>query len=221
MIIHADIYDRFRDMLAVERSRLVKSGDPKQRDTFIGPMISVEGEAQRLKRWIDDAVAAARRCCAAAGARAICSRRRCSRMCPRGAMSSSRKRSGQSSCCRSSPRFRSRAGRGQRQQVRLASGDLFTSDCSKGARRVGSSRRRRHRASTMCRASASTTCPMAGSRTRAGARRGPLCDGGYDRDPESGDPADLAPYTSSLRAKRSNPERFTLLWIAASLRSSQ
>ncbi|MGB3752370.1 MAG: aldehyde dehydrogenase family protein [Parerythrobacter sp.] len=54
IIIHNDIYDRFRDML-VAKTRTLKSGDPKQRETFIGPMIS-EGEAERLKGWIDDAV---------------------------------------------------------------------------------------------------------------------------------------------------------------------
>src|SRR3546814_6460348 len=56
VIIHEDIYDRFRDMLAA-KVRTLKSGDPKLRDTFIGPMISVN-EARRLKGWIDDAVAA-------------------------------------------------------------------------------------------------------------------------------------------------------------------
>ena len=55
VIIHQDIYDTFRDMLAAKVKTLV-SGDPKARDTFIGPMISVK-EAQRLKRWIDAAVA--------------------------------------------------------------------------------------------------------------------------------------------------------------------
>src|SRR3546814_20372337 len=43
-------------MLAA-KVKTLKSGDPKHRDTFIGPMISVK-EAQRLKGWIDDAVAA-------------------------------------------------------------------------------------------------------------------------------------------------------------------
>ncbi len=56
MIIHEDIYDTFRDMLTA-KVKTLKSGDPKHRDTFIGPMISVK-EAQRLKGWIDDAVAA-------------------------------------------------------------------------------------------------------------------------------------------------------------------
>lgn len=56
IIIHADIYDRFRDML-VSRTKSLVVGDPKQRDTFIGPMIHVK-EATRLETWIDEAVAA-------------------------------------------------------------------------------------------------------------------------------------------------------------------
>ena len=55
VIIHAAIYDRFRDMLAAKVKALVM-GDPKLRDTFIGPMIS-EKEAMRLESWIDAAVA--------------------------------------------------------------------------------------------------------------------------------------------------------------------
>lgn len=54
-IVHADVYDTFRDMLAAKVKTLV-AGDPKHRDTFIGPMIS-EKEASRLKGWIDEAVA--------------------------------------------------------------------------------------------------------------------------------------------------------------------
>lgn len=55
VIIHEDIYETFRDMLAAKVRTLV-SGDPKNRDTFIGPMISAR-EASRLKGWIDAAVA--------------------------------------------------------------------------------------------------------------------------------------------------------------------
>jgi len=55
VIIHADIYDTFRDRLA-EKVRGLVAGDPKERSTFIGPMISVK-EARRLKGWIDEAVA--------------------------------------------------------------------------------------------------------------------------------------------------------------------
>ena len=55
VIIHADIYDTFRDMLAAKVKTLV-AGDPKLRETFIGPMIAAK-EAQRLKGWIDSAVA--------------------------------------------------------------------------------------------------------------------------------------------------------------------
>ena len=55
IIIHEDIYDRFREML-VEKAKTLIAGDPKDRDTFIGPMIS-DSEANRLKNWIDEAVA--------------------------------------------------------------------------------------------------------------------------------------------------------------------
>ncbi len=54
IIIHEEVYDRFREML-VEKTKGLVAGDPKDRDTFIGPMIS-EGEAKRLKGWIDEAV---------------------------------------------------------------------------------------------------------------------------------------------------------------------
>lgn len=55
VIVHEAIYDRFRDMLTAKVKTLV-SGDPKDRNTFIGPMITVK-EAIRLKGWIDAAVA--------------------------------------------------------------------------------------------------------------------------------------------------------------------
>jgi acyl-CoA reductase-like NAD-dependent aldehyde dehydrogenase len=55
IIIHEDIYDTFKAML-VEKAKTLVAGDPKDRDTFIGPMIS-NGEASRLKSWIDEAVA--------------------------------------------------------------------------------------------------------------------------------------------------------------------
>ncbi|WP_086609001.1 aldehyde dehydrogenase family protein [Erythrobacter donghaensis] len=54
ILIHAEVYDRFKDMLVAKTKTLV-AGDPKDRDTFIGPMIS-KGEAERLKGWIDEAV---------------------------------------------------------------------------------------------------------------------------------------------------------------------
>jgi acyl-CoA reductase-like NAD-dependent aldehyde dehydrogenase len=56
ILIHEAIYDRFKEMLLAKTKTLV-SGNPHDRKTFIGPMIS-EKEAQRLKGWIDDAVAA-------------------------------------------------------------------------------------------------------------------------------------------------------------------
>ncbi len=54
IIVHADIYDKFRDML-VDKTKMLIAGDPKDRDTFIGPMIS-EKEAARLDDWIAEAV---------------------------------------------------------------------------------------------------------------------------------------------------------------------
>ncbi|MCI5044459.1 MAG: aldehyde dehydrogenase family protein [Aquisalinus sp.] len=53
IIIHEDIYDALKEKL-VAKTRTLVAGDPKIRDTFIGPMIS-EGEATRLKSWIDEA----------------------------------------------------------------------------------------------------------------------------------------------------------------------
>jgi len=54
ILIHSEVYGTFKDML-VEKTRTLKAGDPKDRETFIGPMIS-DKEASRLKGWIDEAV---------------------------------------------------------------------------------------------------------------------------------------------------------------------
>ncbi len=54
ILIHADVYDRFRDMLVAKTKTLV-AGDPKDRNVFVGPMIS-EGEAKRLDTWVQEAV---------------------------------------------------------------------------------------------------------------------------------------------------------------------
>ena len=56
ILVHSKIYDAFRDAL-VERSKALIAGDPKNEDTFIGPMIS-EKEATRLHGWVEEAVAA-------------------------------------------------------------------------------------------------------------------------------------------------------------------
>jgi acyl-CoA reductase-like NAD-dependent aldehyde dehydrogenase len=55
IIIHEDIYDRFRDML-VAKSKTLIAGNPHDRATFVGPMIDVK-EASRLDGWIREAVA--------------------------------------------------------------------------------------------------------------------------------------------------------------------
>jgi len=53
---HAEIYDQLKAKL-VAATKALKSGDPKDPATFIGPMIS-EGEAKRLHGWIEQAVEA-------------------------------------------------------------------------------------------------------------------------------------------------------------------
>ena len=66
ILAHESIYAPLRDAL-VTRTKALKMGDPKEEDTFIGPVIS-ESEGERLKRWIDNAVEA--------GGRRLCGGRR-------------------------------------------------------------------------------------------------------------------------------------------------
>ena len=56
VLIHESVYDSFRDRL-VEKTKALKMGDPKEDDTFIGPVIS-DSDGERLKDWIDNAVSA-------------------------------------------------------------------------------------------------------------------------------------------------------------------
>ncbi|HZG47156.1 MAG TPA: aldehyde dehydrogenase family protein, partial [Allosphingosinicella sp.] len=56
IIIHADIYDDLRDRLVARAGKLI-AGDPKDPNTFVGPMIS-EGEARRLDNWVQEAAQA-------------------------------------------------------------------------------------------------------------------------------------------------------------------
>lgn len=66
IIVHEQIYDRLKAKLVAKVNRL-KSGDPKQEDTFIGPLISAK-EVDRLQAWIAAAVAA--------GGRVLCGNQR-------------------------------------------------------------------------------------------------------------------------------------------------
>ncbi len=56
ILVHARVYDAFKAKL-VEAAKALPMGDPRDESTFIGPMIST-AEAERLKGWIDSAVAA-------------------------------------------------------------------------------------------------------------------------------------------------------------------
>ncbi len=55
ILVHESLHEKLRSHLAAATASL-KAGDPHQKDTFIGPMIS-ENEAKRLKSWIDEACA--------------------------------------------------------------------------------------------------------------------------------------------------------------------
>ncbi|MFI4874224.1 MAG: aldehyde dehydrogenase family protein, partial [Blastopirellula sp. JB062] len=54
ILAHRDIYDALKKGLLDAVAQL-KSGDPKDKETFIGPMISI-GEAERVESWIASAV---------------------------------------------------------------------------------------------------------------------------------------------------------------------
>ncbi|KGJ99079.1 aldehyde dehydrogenase family protein [Thalassotalea sp. ND16A] len=55
ILVHDTIYEPFKQQFIAKVASL-KMGDPKDEDTFIGPMIAVS-EANRLKGWIDEAIA--------------------------------------------------------------------------------------------------------------------------------------------------------------------
>ncbi|WP_428386654.1 aldehyde dehydrogenase family protein [Mucisphaera sp.] len=54
ILIHDTVYETLKAKL-IEKTKDLVAGDPKDENTFIGPMIS-EKEAERLKGWIDTAV---------------------------------------------------------------------------------------------------------------------------------------------------------------------
>ncbi len=66
ILIHEAVYEQLRERL-VAKVRRLKTGDPKDPKTFIGPLIS-EKDAVRLQSWIADAVAA--------GGRVLCGNER-------------------------------------------------------------------------------------------------------------------------------------------------
>ncbi len=62
IFVHAALYATLRERF-VAATRALKAGDPRSRDTFLGPLID-EASAIRLRQWIDEAVAG--------GARLLC-----------------------------------------------------------------------------------------------------------------------------------------------------
>lgn len=66
ILIHESIYKELKEQLVAATTKLI-SGDPKNDDTFIGPMIA-ESEAERLENWIASA--------ADAGGKVLCGGKR-------------------------------------------------------------------------------------------------------------------------------------------------
>ena len=54
VIVHKSIYNSFKNEF-VKKVKELKSGNPKDRETFIGPMIT-EAEAKRVESWVEEAV---------------------------------------------------------------------------------------------------------------------------------------------------------------------
>jgi len=54
ILVHEDIYEDFKARLVAATEEL-KTGDPREADTFVGPMIS-EREAQRVETWTQEAL---------------------------------------------------------------------------------------------------------------------------------------------------------------------
>ena len=59
MFVHASIWDEFMGRF-VEGAKAISVGDPMDPETRLGPMVDLES-AQRIGRWVDDAVAAGAR----------------------------------------------------------------------------------------------------------------------------------------------------------------
>ena len=60
ILIHESKYETIKEKLIAATQQL-PSGDPRQEQTFVGPMIS-DKEAKRLQGWIDAAVSAGAKC---------------------------------------------------------------------------------------------------------------------------------------------------------------
>jgi len=54
LFVHADIYDKFRDLLVAKSSELVV-GDPMKDETFVGPVIH-QAAANQVRAFIEDAI---------------------------------------------------------------------------------------------------------------------------------------------------------------------
>ena len=168
ILVHESIYDAFKAMLVAKTKTLV-AGDPHDRETFIGPMIS-EKEATRLEGWIDEAVAA--------GATLLCGGKRDGAMLeatlledvPKVCAANREEAFGPVAILTQVLRLERGARGGQRQQVRPPGRHVHPRP-AQGARSVGPARGRRRGGQRRLVDAASTTCPTAGSRIPASAAK--------------------------------------------------
>jgi glyceraldehyde-3-phosphate dehydrogenase (NADP+) len=56
ILVHASIYEEFREALVARVAGKIKAGDPKESATVVGPMINA-GARDKVLKWIDQAVA--------------------------------------------------------------------------------------------------------------------------------------------------------------------
>jgi acyl-CoA reductase-like NAD-dependent aldehyde dehydrogenase len=57
IFVHAPVYETFRDRLVAHVRANVRCGDPRERDTVVGPLIE-PAAVTRVCKWVDDAVGA-------------------------------------------------------------------------------------------------------------------------------------------------------------------
>jgi acyl-CoA reductase-like NAD-dependent aldehyde dehydrogenase len=57
IFVHAPVYQTFRDQFVAHVRAHIRSGDPRERETVVGPLID-PGAVKRVRHWIDDAVGA-------------------------------------------------------------------------------------------------------------------------------------------------------------------
>ena len=151
------------------RRRRLKVGDPRERDTIIGPLINAEALGARCRRRVDEAVAAGARVLAGGRRRGrVLPGRRCSPTCPPTPISPGTRRSARCASIEVVDSADEAVARGQRHHLRSGGRHPHQRSPSAASRSRGSSSRASS-TSTTSRCTTSRRCRSAASRTAAGA----------------------------------------------------